>query len=94
MSEHKVSDSELIEFAHRVYEEACCGYLDLKESICNKLVQELLYQNYKKNCVIAPDCFKPSTFSTSNNTLDPAVDILLRSENYVRDYFGITSRAN
>ena len=39
---YKLERDELLAFAKRVYEEACYGYLDLKESVCDGLVREFI----------------------------------------------------
>lgn len=42
MTHYKISKEELEAFAKKVYEEACYGYLDLKESVCGGMVREFL----------------------------------------------------
>lgn len=42
MSLYKISNDELIDFARKIYEEACGGYLDLKDSVCSKLVRDFI----------------------------------------------------
>lgn len=42
MSLYKISNDELIDFARKIYEEACGGYLDLKDVTCNRLVREFV----------------------------------------------------
>lgn len=42
MTYYKLEQDELLEFANKVYEEACYGYLDLKESVCYALVQKFI----------------------------------------------------
>lgn len=52
MKQYQVTIEELEDFAHRVYEESCGSYLDLKESACNKFVQEFL-ENKKESAIYA-----------------------------------------
>jgi hypothetical protein len=42
VSQYKISAEEIASFARRIYEEACYGYLDLKDSVCDRLVREFL----------------------------------------------------
>lgn len=42
MSLYKISNDELIDFARKIYEEACGGYLDLKNTTCDRLVREFI----------------------------------------------------
>ena len=42
MKYYKFTQDQLENFAKKVYEEACCGYMDLKESVCNMLVHEFI----------------------------------------------------
>jgi len=43
MKEMYETDREsLYELSKKIYEEACLGYMDLKESICERLVEEFL----------------------------------------------------
>jgi len=42
MTGYKFSQDELLAFAKKIYEEACYGYMDLKESVCDALVREFL----------------------------------------------------
>lgn len=42
MSQYKITKEELSNLAHDIYEEACGGYLDLKEAICDKIVMEFI----------------------------------------------------
>lgn len=39
---YELDRESLVELSKRVYEEACLGYMDLKESTCEKLVEEFL----------------------------------------------------
>jgi hypothetical protein len=42
MTHYKFSQDELLAFAKKIYEEACYGYMDLKESVCDVLVREFI----------------------------------------------------
>jgi len=42
VSQYKITNEELIDFARRIYEEACCGYLDLKDSVCDRMVRDFI----------------------------------------------------
>jgi hypothetical protein len=42
MTHYKISKEELEAFAKKVYEEACYGYLDLKDSVCGGMVRDFL----------------------------------------------------
>lgn len=42
MSQYKITNEELVDFARRIYEEACCGYLDLKDSVCDRMVRDFI----------------------------------------------------
>lgn len=42
MSQYKIANEELVDFARKIYEEACCGYLDLKDSVCDRMVREFI----------------------------------------------------
>ena len=42
MNHYKLTQEDLEDFAKKVYEEACCGYLDLKDSVCVGLVSTFL----------------------------------------------------
>jgi hypothetical protein len=39
---YNVSKEELISLASRIYEEGCYGYLDLKNSVCDKIISDFL----------------------------------------------------
>jgi hypothetical protein len=39
---YKISKDSLVELSKRIYEEACMGYMDLRDSACEKLVEEFL----------------------------------------------------
>lgn len=41
-SNYKINREELLGLAKKIYEEACYGYLDLKESVCDRLVRDFL----------------------------------------------------
>lgn len=40
--EYKISEEQLAALVKNVYEEACCGYMDLKDSVCAKTIKEFL----------------------------------------------------
>lgn len=42
MTHYKISKEELEAFAKKVYEEACYGYLDLKDSVCDGMIRDFL----------------------------------------------------
>jgi hypothetical protein len=42
MTHYKISKEELETFAKKVYEEACYGYLDLKDSVCEGMLRDFL----------------------------------------------------
>ena len=42
MKHYKLTQEDLEDFAKKVYEEACYGYLDLKDSVCVGLVSTFL----------------------------------------------------
>lgn len=42
MSQYKITSDELSNLARDIYEEACGGYLDLKESICDKIIRDFV----------------------------------------------------
>lgn len=42
MINFNLTKDELENFAKKIYEEACFGYLDLKESVCEKMVSDFL----------------------------------------------------
>lgn len=42
MTYYKISQEELEAFSKKVYEEACYGYLDLKDSVCGGMVRDFL----------------------------------------------------
>jgi hypothetical protein len=42
MTHYKLTKDELEAFARKVYEEACYGYLDLKESACEAMVEDFI----------------------------------------------------
>jgi len=42
MTYYKISKEELEAFAKKVYEEACYGYLDLKDSVCDGMLRDFL----------------------------------------------------
>lgn len=45
---YELDRESLVELSKKVYEEACLGYMDLKDSICEKLVEEFLSGKNKK----------------------------------------------
>jgi len=46
---YEVDRESLVEFSKKIYEEACLGYMDLKDSVCEKFVEEFLKnKNAKK----------------------------------------------
>lgn len=93
---YKLEQNELLMFAQKVYEEACCGYIDLKESVCDALVREFLdgkqdiSTNNETNNTTMIVSSMPSNFlgtesySVVNNTT--AYDDLarIRSQEYIR----------
>ena len=40
--QYKITNEELAVFARKIYEEACYGYLDLKDSVCERLVKDFI----------------------------------------------------
>lgn len=42
MTAFKITQEELTNFARKIYEEACCGYLDLKENVIERIVADFL----------------------------------------------------
>lgn len=42
MSLYKITDSELADLIRGIYEEACYGYMDLKESVCDRMLGDFL----------------------------------------------------
>lgn len=42
MDEFKLNKLELLLLCRNIYEEACCGYLDLKDSVCERVVADFL----------------------------------------------------
>lgn len=42
MTHYEISKEELEAFAKKVYEEACYGYLDLKDSVCDGMIRDFL----------------------------------------------------
>ena len=42
MQQYKLTKAELESLTRKIYEEACCGYLDLKDSVCERMVTEFL----------------------------------------------------
>lgn len=77
MSQYKITNEELTDFARKIYEEACCGYLDLKDSVCDRMVRnfidgrqivgdaESLYQGYEE----ARQSHAANTANTANVTI-------------------------
>jgi len=46
---YEIDRESLVELSKKIYEEACLGYMDLKESVCENLVEEFLKdKNLKK----------------------------------------------
>ena len=39
---YKISKDSLIELSKRIYEEACGGYMDLRDSACEKFIEDFL----------------------------------------------------
>jgi hypothetical protein len=39
---YEIDRESLVELSKKIYEEACLGYMDLKESVCENLVEEFL----------------------------------------------------
>lgn len=42
MSQYKLSQDELAVFIRKIYEEACYGYMDLKDSVCDRMLRDFL----------------------------------------------------
>ena len=42
MKEYKFTKEDLDALSKKIYEEACCGYLDLKDVVCDRIVTEFL----------------------------------------------------
>lgn len=42
MSQYTISEEQLEAFAKDIYEEACCSYMDLKDSFCYKKIKDFL----------------------------------------------------
>lgn len=43
-NQYKITKKELEDFAKKIYEEAYCGYLDLKDSFCEEFVSKFLLE--------------------------------------------------
>jgi hypothetical protein len=47
---YEIDKDSLLELSKKLYEEGCLGYMDLKDSICEKLVEEFLEdKKFKKS---------------------------------------------
>lgn len=84
MDNYVLTKEDLINLSHKIYESGCFGYLDLKDSICETLIDEFLHNNKQKaqdnsfNKVLGNNSFSFSsvpeyagtTFFISSNTTD------------------------
>lgn len=55
MNSYKIDHDELLAFAKKIYDEACCGYMDLKESICDSLINEFVCKLTKESEIVSSE---------------------------------------
>lgn len=48
MSHYKVTEGDLADLVRKIYEEACYGYMDLKESVCDRMLRDFLSDRPKE----------------------------------------------
>lgn len=46
---YEVDRELLVELSKKIYEEACLGYMDLKDAVCERLVEEFISQIPEKD---------------------------------------------
>jgi len=92
--QYQVTNEELIDFARKIYEEACSGYLDLKDSACDQMVRDFINLPHRKIAKSENNWHVVSTDTNLNWHVDESNTISLRDDTSVLPRVQDTVRIN
>lgn len=76
MSQYVINEEDLSKFINKVYEEGAFGYIDLKESVCEKMLSDFLFLQHKFTSQVSQNvCYESNVANLSETPANDSVCI-------------------